>query len=83
MRLPRKRIIMGEYVRPVPWLIPGDCNGCYFEQVGKQCPNGHDEEFNEGCDGGGKYDGKIFIDVTPEALAEYITRRLTRETANA
>ena len=70
---------MGEYVRPVPWLVPGECDGCYFNTFDKVCPNGTNEFLNM-CDSEGKYEGKIFIEATPEAFAKYITARLTHET---
>lgn len=53
----------------MPYITHGECEGCVFEGEGVECP--HTEGLMR-CD----INAPILIEDTPEAMAEYIARRL-------
>ena len=53
----------------MPYITHGECHGCVFEGEGVKCPHTDNLKF---CD----VNAPILIEDTPEAMAEYIARRL-------
>lgn len=71
----------GIVVRVVPWL-DGDCSGCVFEKNGgERCANTA-QDTGGICDssdvglGPNPLAGRILIEDTPEALADYLAAKL-------
>jgi hypothetical protein len=70
----RTKIGVGDkWYKPVLWLEANICIGCALDSKG--CINVKGENA-DACASGGEFDGHIFIEDTPEALAEYIAKKL-------
>jgi hypothetical protein len=65
--------VNGAWYKPVPWLEVNICTGCALDMKG--CINGKGENI-DACVIGGEFDGHIFIEDTPEALAQYVAKKL-------
>lgn len=66
----------GVWLRPVPWLAEGDCDGCYVNSISTNCDFNCAANENP-CDDGREFSGMILIRNTKEAMAEYVAKKIT------
>lgn len=61
-----------EWFRPVPWLVDGECDGCYFHGNGRDADCLNQTSTGNFCDDKGEFAGHVFIQTGKEAYEAYI-----------